>query len=257
MTAVLAPGKAILCGEYAVLHGAPAISVAVDRCARAVAGKRGERTPFVEAALRRAGELLQRHKMRAAPADVAVDTSALYEGGRKLGLGSSAAVTAAVIGAAWHAGGGSLDDRRALFEAADEAHAEAQGTRGSGVDVATAIYGGAIRFQRKSGAVDITAVDLPEGVGLTFIFAGRSASTPELIARVKTLAEADPQRHADAIARRHGGAAKPSGAGGGDLGVAFTASPQATRALRDELTARGLAPLSLHAPSPGLRLELP
>ncbi|HZS35931.1 MAG TPA: hypothetical protein VFF06_03845 [Polyangia bacterium] len=312
MSAVLAPGKAILCGEYAVLHGAPAIAVAVDRSVRAQAGVRGERTAFVDAAIRRTAEMLQREKMGAAPADVAVDSAALYDGGRKLGLGSSAAVTVATVGAAWHAGGGSLDDRRRLFEIADEAHAEAQGTRGSGVDVATSVYGGAIRFQRKNGAAEIASVDLPDGVELTFIFAGKSASTPALIGRVKALAETAPQQHEsaisrlvslahafaaalddadgaelvqaaaaygeamralgdaagveivtrevaqlDAYARRHGGAAKPSGAGGGDLGVAFTVSPDATRALRADLARAGLAPLSLRAPAPGLRLEMP
>jgi phosphomevalonate kinase len=310
--AVLAPGKAILCGEYAVLHGAPAIAVAVDRSVRARAGERGERTPFVEAALRRVGELLQRKQMPPAPAEVAVDSAALYDGGHKLGLGSSAAVTVAVVGAAWHAAGGSLDDRRTLLEVADEAHAEAQGARGSGVDVAASVYGGAIRFQRRAGVAEIGAVDLPDGVELTFIFAGRSASTPELIGRVKALAEKDPQRHdaaisrlvslshafaaalddadaaelvqaaasygtamrelgeaagveivtravreLDAFARRHGGAAKPSGAGGGDLGVAFTVGAEATRALRDDLARARLAPLSISAPAPGLRLEMP
>jgi mevalonate kinase len=58
-----------------------------------------------------------------------------------------------------------------------------------------------------------------------------------------------------AVARRHGGAAKPSGAGGGDLGVAFTVGTAATRALRDEARAAGLTLLSLGAPAPGLRLE--
>jgi phosphomevalonate kinase len=57
------------------------------------------------------------------------------------------------------------------------------------------------------------------------------------------------------LARRHGGAAKPSGAGGGDLGVAFTVGLEATRALRDDARAAGLNLLSLGGPSPGVRLE--
>ena len=58
-----------------------------------------------------------------------------------------------------------------------------------------------------------------------------------------------------ALARRHGGAGKPSGAGGGDLGVAFTVGAEATRALREDLRGAGLTVLSLGAPAPGLRLE--
>ena len=58
-----------------------------------------------------------------------------------------------------------------------------------------------------------------------------------------------------ALARRHGGAAKPSGAGGGDLGVAFTVGNDATQRLREDARAAGLTLLSLGAPAPGLRLE--
>lgn len=301
---VRAPGKAILAGEYAVLHGAPAVAVAVDREVVAEAGA-GEESPFVRAAR---GQV--ERATGCALGAVRVDSSALYEGGEKLGLGSSAAVTAAVVGLGFAAAGRPLADKRALFDAADAAHAEGQGTRGSGVDVACSVYGGAIRFQRSRGAVDVREVDLPDGVRLTFIWAGQPASTAALIGRVKALAEAQPSRHeaamgrltshahafasavaandaagliaaADAygqamaalgeaagceivtrphtqlaaLARRHGGAAKPSGAGGGDLGVAFTVGVEATQRLRQDARAAGLTLLSLGAPAPGLRLE--
>lgn len=301
---VRAPGKAILAGEYAVLHGAPAIAVAVDREVVAEEAA-GEASPFVRAA--------RDHAARAtgvALGDVRVDSSALYEDGVKLGLGSSAAVTAAVVGLGFARAGRPLGDKRALYDVADAAHAEAQGTRGSGVDVACSVFGGALRFTRDGGAVDLREVDLPDGVRLTFCWAGQPASTAELIGRVRALGEAEPARHAAAmgrltahahafasavaandaagvvaaadaygqamaalgeaagcdivtrphavfaaLARRHGGAAKPSGAGGGDLGVAFTVGADATRALRDDARAAGLTLLSLGAPAPGLRLE--
>jgi phosphomevalonate kinase len=300
---VAAPGKAILAGEYAVLHGAPAIAVAVGRSVRAQAGK-GDATPFVVQAIR--------HATRAGGAklDVRVDSSALYEGANKLGLGSSAAVTTAVVGLSFAKAGRDLSDRRVLFDIADEAHAEAQGTRGSGVDVACSVYGGALRFTRKEGRAEITPVELPAGVHLTFIWAGQPASTTQLIGKVKALAESQPKTHdaaigrllsqahafaaaiadddatelvraADAygvamgalgdaagcaivckphaqlaeLARRHGGAAKPSGAGGGDLGVAFTIGADATAKLHADARAAGLTLLALDAPAPGLRLE--
>jgi phosphomevalonate kinase len=141
--AVVAPGKAILCGEYAVLHGAPAVSVAVDRVVRARAQTGANPTPFITAAIRRTtAELLA---AGASPTlisgdAVSVDSSALYEGHQKIGLGSSAAVTVAVTGAVFASAGLPLDDRRRLFRLADEAHTEAQGTRGSGIDVATAVW---------------------------------------------------------------------------------------------------------------------
>lgn len=313
---VLAPGKAILCGEYAVLHGAPAVSVAVDRCVRAWVepGKGTALSPFLTAALERVAKALaaEGHDVSQLlqSGAVGVDSSALYEGKQKLGLGSSAAVTVAAVGAAFRHVGKSLADSRRIFELADEAHAAAQGTRGSGVDVATSVYGNVIRFQRKDGRAQVTPVDLPEGVRLTFIFDGSSASTPQLIEKVKALAEAQPARHQAAIgrlisqshafvaalesgdatallrsvdayheamqhlgdaagceivtrahallaglARRHGGAAKPSGAGGGDLGVAFTLGDDATDKLREDLRSAGLSPLDIGAPAPGLREE--
>jgi phosphomevalonate kinase len=290
-----APGKAILCGEYAVLHGAPAIAVAVDRDV-VVSNGNDSPSPFVAAALEHAGSHQSVH----------VDSSALYDGDTKLGLGSSAAVTVAVVGWAL----GSAADKRRVFDVADAAHGQAQGTRGSGIDVACSVWGGTIRFQRRDGAVDVREVDLPDGVRLTFIWDGQPASTAALLGRVKALAESAPSRHEAAIrslmshahafasavaandadgliraadaygqamaalgdaagceivtrqhtqlaalARRHGGAAKPSGAGGGDLGVAFTVGNDATQRLREDARAAGLTLLSLGAPAPGLRLE--
>jgi phosphomevalonate kinase len=300
----VAPGKALLCGEYAVLHGAPAISVAVDRVARARFGV-GQASPFVKAAVAHVERALGRSF-----GPIAVDSSALYAGEHKLGLGSSAAVTVATVGLCLRAADQPLEPRRA-FELADAAHAEAQGARGSGIDVATSVWGGAIRFRRPtqiSGRVEVEPVQLPDGLRLTFIYTGRSASTANFLSRIRAIAEANPAHHdaamatlaekarafADALldaralvevadaygramgelgaiagceivtpehakiaelARAHGGAAKPSGAGGGDLAVALTVGDEATRALADALHALGLAPLSLTAPATGLHLE--
>jgi len=303
---VRAPGKAILSGEYAVLHGAPAIAVAVDR---EVLASEGEPQDGVESPFVRAAKSCAAKNGGATLGPVRVDSSALYEGGQKLGLGSSAAVTTAVVGLALAKAERTLEPR-AVFAIADAAHAEGQGTRGSGVDVACSVFGGAIRFVRKNGDVDVRSVDLPDGIRLTFIWAGVPASTAELIGRVKALAEREPSRHEAAIgrlvshahafssavtandpdgliraadaygqamaalgeaagceivtrphtalaalARRHGGTAKPSGAGGGDLGVAFTLGNEATQRLRADARDAGLTVLSLGAPAPGLRLE--
>jgi phosphomevalonate kinase len=57
------------------------------------------------------------------------------------------------------------------------------------------------------------------------------------------------------IARRHGGAAKPSGAGGGDLAVAFFprggGRAEAAREARDA----GLVPIDLPMDPRGVRIE--
>ncbi len=198
---VYAPGKAIVCGEYAVLDGAPAICVAVDRYVTARAATVGEAvqvSPFVDAALRHARAALSGNQAAIADlreAGVLVDSAPLYErvggGTTKIGLGSSAAVTAAVVGLAFRVAGETLEDRARLFAIADAAHAEAQGMAGSGIDVATSIYGGAIHFQRRGGTPTIRPVVWPKNLRLSFVFAGESASTTALVGRVKALAARD------------------------------------------------------------------
>jgi len=92
-----APGKLIVSGEYAVLDGAPAIVIAVDR--RAVARRnttpRGS-SPFLLAV---ADELAARRgasdPATRAALEISVDSTAFYDKLTKLGLGSSAAVTVA------------------------------------------------------------------------------------------------------------------------------------------------------------------
>jgi phosphomevalonate kinase len=300
-----APGKAILCGEYAVLDGAPAVVVAVDRAVTARFGPGGTPSPFVTEALAAAGRALERDF----PAEVCLDSTALYDGERKLGFGSSAAVTVATVGLCFAAAGRPLaGEERRVFTLADEAHARAQGTRGSGIDVAAAVWGGVLAFRRAPAGAEVTPLTLPTGLRLTFAYTGRPASTPELVGRVRALGERDPARHAvlidrlrtlatafsaalgagdkvallaaaaaygdamaalgesaDApivtdelralagIARRHGGAGKPSGAGGGDLGVVFTLGEEATAACRRDLAAAGLHVLDVAAPAQGLR----
>jgi phosphomevalonate kinase len=57
------------------------------------------------------------------------------------------------------------------------------------------------------------------------------------------------------IARAHGCAAKPSGAGGGDLAVIFCPDPASAAAVREDLCARGHSPIDLPADPAGVRLE--
>lgn len=168
-----APGKLILSGEYAVLDGAPALVIAVNR--RAVARRgRGEPSPFLDAV---ADELTQRGLP--APRDIVVDSTALYDATTKLGLGSSAAVTVAATALSL----GTADPSHVL-PIALAAHASAQGlrgARGSGADVAAASHGGAIIFT--AGSVE--PVRWPPSLRLLPFFTGRAADTATLVAAVQ------------------------------------------------------------------------
>ncbi|MDP6934960.1 MAG: hypothetical protein QGG40_18710, partial [Myxococcota bacterium] len=150
---ILSPGKLVLVGEYAVLEGAPAIVLAIDRGVRCeVHEGDGIETPdgdarFVLDALGAAPAALYRFSVWN-PVNLP----------EKPGFGSSAAACVAACRAA---------DRP--LPDAYEIHREVQGS-GSGVDVAASIHGGMIRFE--GGSVDALEPILP-----VVIWSGRSAHT--------------------------------------------------------------------------------
>ncbi len=137
-----APGKLVLSGCYSVLEGAPALVIAVDRYALAEVGRAsGWVSAEVAEAVRR-GLLSQAPWVDAASLRVPVG-----EGSRKLGLGSSAAILVASIGAERLARGEDEEGLgRRMLAAAIDVHQTAQGG-GSGVDVAAACLGGVLRCQ--------------------------------------------------------------------------------------------------------------
>ena len=201
----------------------------------------------------------------------------------KLGLGSSAAAAVAAAGAVFARHGDDLGDpgvREALLEVALEGH-RAVAPRGSGVDVAAAVYGGFLRVRRADGLA-IAPMVWPAALRARVVYTGKSARTSELVAGVDQLRERRPAEHQqridaiaaaadaliaaidradagaaiDAVGRHHdamadlgaaagapiveerlamvaelarteGGAAKPSGAGGGDVAIAFFADEPA------------------------------
>src|SRR5262249_40941013 len=98
--------------------------------------------------------------------------------GKKLGVGSSAAV--AIVAAALITGRG---DESAL-EIAIDAHREASGGEGSGIDVAASYYGGVIAARRQPSAVVPLASRL-RSLKLHVLYTGESASTPDLITRCR------------------------------------------------------------------------
>ncbi len=217
-----APGKLILTGEYAVLDGAPALVIAMNRrvIARRRSGPRGS-SPFLVAV---ADEIAHRlgadHPAAAAALEIVVDSTAFYEGAQKLGLGSSAAVTVAATALALATGHEAvpLIDRELVLAIAGAAHAAAQGSRGressgdlgrprpasrsprargSGADIAAAVHGGLIEFQRGG---PITPLAWPAGVTLVPFFTGASADTASLVEAVDAAREREPAAVAAALA---------------------------------------------------------
>jgi phosphomevalonate kinase len=187
-----APGKVVLSGAYAVLEGAPALVAAVDRYAIADASRQAVRvTPEVEEAL-----------LRRAPAAAPwFDASALRDEarGKKLGLGSSAAILVASLAAlelALYPTLGESDLGTRVLPDALVAHRAAQ-RGGSGVDVAASALGGILKFERAAPneAARWERVTLPTTIFVQLWSSGAEASTSAMLARVDAFAAARPGEH--------------------------------------------------------------
>lgn len=217
-----AHAKAILFGEHAVVYGAPAIAIPVDSLTAEatidVGGPSGLRiasslytgpvanaparlTPVVtaiRAALERAGlpELARCEANRSTAANssapgadaegpgatVTIASSIPHE----RGLGSSAAVAAAIARAAFDLAGAELDSET-LFDLIQTAERVAHGTP-SGIDARTVAATGAIRFTR--GAV--APIRIGEPLILAFADTGHPGSTAQAVASVQALRAREP-----------------------------------------------------------------
>lgn len=153
-----APGKVILLGEHAVVYGHPAVACALDRGVhvRVLADPAGPvlraphwglNTPLSTSAdVGPLGVALERVRLAVAPQLRAVALEAQDVLPLGSGLGSSAALTVAAARALADAAGVSLS----TAQLTDAVHAAEQVFHGnpSGVDQATVIDGGVLRFQR-------------------------------------------------------------------------------------------------------------
>ena len=200
MTGCSAPGKLILFGEHAVVFGEPALSTAIDLRAEVYARPHTEwladgrpmdhpRYAYVKAAVEKAGAT--------SPLWLEV-RSALPEGS---GLGSSAAVTVATLGAV-HGARGSFDPPR-LAREAFEVELAVQG-RASPIDTTTATAGGAVlaapekedgllwSIERDGRRWFLHHRNLPP-LRLVVGFTGVSAPTGPLVAKVRERVDRDPE----------------------------------------------------------------
>jgi phosphomevalonate kinase len=219
-----APGKVVALGEYAVLDGAPAVVFAIDRYVETTIG------PSADGGCRltmRASEVVERRFVPGAESGAplidlvratvepplafaaTIDSQALFAGSAKLGLGSSAAVLCAWAGAfrAYARSLGVVAPEPQVGELI-ALHRQFQGGKGSGLDVAASCTGGAITYRlAPSGLPQIGSVQLPNSVGFAGIFAGRSASTPGLVAHYRAWRRERP-REAAALLNRLTGVAE-------------------------------------------------
>lgn len=307
---VSAPGKILLGGEYAVLFGAEAVVSAVNRRAQSQyfqdAAK--DTSMIVHSVMETAAAFLSGRGLPIHPdAWVSVQSIGFRIGKLKLGLGSSAAVAAAAVGAVFDAHGLSIaENRMAILQVAQDAHRAAQKGQGSGADVAASVLGGTLLYTVNKAPMPVSLT----GLHIAVVFSGRSVSTEQMIGRIAAYKDRDRRgydvrmaeltavamdlaaayrggkpldiievsraygesmdhlgiaagvnivtkehRCAMTLAEEIGGAAKPSGAGGGDIAVALFDSDAALKEFRVQCIRHELVPLDLVINAEGLRVD--
>jgi phosphomevalonate kinase len=212
-----APGKAVLLGEYAVLDGAPALSLAINRRARVELVPCDHTGGRIEApqlgiepvrfelsddgnikwhcpdwpVFRRTGAIIEHLVAHArsrfgsfAPFRARIDTAELFSGSVKLGLGSSAAVTVALDAAitAHASGRRARESPEAVLERLLPVYRGTQGGHGSGIDLASSLFGGLLAYRLTGDRPIVQSLEMPSGLGLLFVWTGTAASTPDLVA---------------------------------------------------------------------------
>lgn len=197
------PGKVILSGEYAVLDNAPAICMAIDCRAEAKIQEYDDRFSEVKSIgySSEAGEFessekgILWHKGRETYAvieavwhainfnelidlKINLDTSSYIDAqsGKKLGLGSSAAIIVALVAAIKN-----CDDPEKIKLLTHKAHKQLQGGLGSGADVATSLFGGLIKYQQENYTTK--SLKWPRNLFYRLIWTGSPVSTKDKLIR--------------------------------------------------------------------------
>jgi phosphomevalonate kinase len=220
MAEASAPGKLVVIGEYAVLHGASGIAIAVDVRARAGVsaltgtdseltvtgepqpwrfgwGTRGtpewRETPAsgqgrileVVAGVLRERDLLPR---RLPALRFTLDSGSFRiqpagGTGEKLGLGSSAAVTVALTGALLQQFAAMAPAREQLLALCLEAHRRFQDGAGSGIDIAAAVMGGVVGVSTIAGEAVWRELPMLADLQWVALWTGAGASTTAMLTR--------------------------------------------------------------------------
>ena len=212
-TSFKAPGKALLCGEYAVLRGAPAMCVALNCRAQVTVSKRTEtvsivstlgfaegswRFKIIDGSVAWLDQPPQGVKSlldaackktpltSCCPAALTIDTLTFYSprDKKKLGLGSSSAATVALVAALQK----QSFDIESIWANSKMVHKALQNGRGSGIDIATSCFGGLITYKSCDTAPP-NKTTWPTGLYYQFFYSGIESDTMAAIDRAAGVSE--------------------------------------------------------------------
>ncbi len=204
-----APGKLMLTGGYAVVHGQPTIVTAVDQRIQVTVQKNGEDAFHLFApdlglnayskTINDLGkkelpksvrfvEILYKNFLEEFPQSEGINVTTHSEFSSSFGFGSSSAVTVAFAKALTTLYGLSLSNQQ-LFKMCYQTVIEVQGV-GSGFDIAAAIWGGTLYYV--SPAKIVRQIELKK-ISLVVGYTGVKADTPTLIRMINSKLRRQPK----------------------------------------------------------------
>jgi mevalonate kinase len=202
---VLAPGKVVLVGEYAALADGNTVEAAFGCYARA------QFIPQMDSVMTLVSEIIERIKVEVTEVAPALPPGAVLltnedfraVGTAAAGLGSSAAMAVAAVGAVLESLGLALESQKPLvFRIADAARRKTQGYLGSGSDAAASTYGGLIRTGRaQDGQRLVLPLAPPAGLHLVVFSAGPSLPPAKVAQALERHAREDAISFLEAVAK--------------------------------------------------------
>ncbi|GAB4168324.1 MAG: phosphomevalonate kinase [Calditrichia bacterium] len=229
---IIAPGKLILCGEYAVLEGADALVMAVNKYLHLnISPSPGDESIFsgeglkipdthftlknnkiffdtdvkTQKKLELAANLMNYAIQHIAGAEerlrqihIKIDSKDFYVQDHKLGFGSSAALAAALFYyfLARNENNFESPNKSQLIKLAWDSHRAFQSNKGSGIDIHSSVLGGMLQYRLhfgKEGTVSQYAQLDYRDLPLCVVYAGYSTSTSEMLHRVTDFKRQSPK----------------------------------------------------------------
>ncbi|WP_299194908.1 mevalonate kinase [uncultured Amphritea sp.] len=206
---VTAPGSLMLMGEHAVLFGQRALACAVDKRISVTLTPRQDRTVNIDSALAQYSGSLDGLKPEPALSFVLTaierqvaklpggfDLLIRSEFSHTVGLGSSAAVTVAVV-TALQAYSGNECGPQALFSESLAVVHQVQDGRGSGTDLVAAVYGGVVGYTVATADIAPQIRALQGIPTISLFYVGYKMKTPDVLQRVEGFAVQAPDLYAE------------------------------------------------------------